>query len=251
MDDAAQARMYDGLVYLADSLVAGSDAVDLSDRLLATCLEVTSAQAGGIMLDDSRGVLQVLAASSEDTMMLELLELHSNQGPCVDAFASSLPVAVNDLSATSRWPRFATAALAQHFHSVYAVPLRLRERTVGTLDLFCHARSGLTESEIKRARILANMGAIGLITQRTVREQETVAEQLQTALESRVIIEQAKGVIAERSRLSMGVAFERLRLTARSTRRPLRDVADDVVHDRILLANASRESSGPENRSAP
>lgn len=228
-----ETRLFDALLCLADTLTSGVNVVDLAGQLIDCCLELTNFTAAGILLDDHRGTLRVLASSSEETRALELLELQNRQGPCLDAFTSGIRVDAPDLVvARDRWPEFVAAAEAQGFRSAYAMPMRLRDRTIGALNLFS-TQGQLSESDLRIAELLARMATIGIHNHRTIREQERLTDQLQTALNSRVVIEQAKGVVAQRAGISLGDAFEVLRQTARSSQRQLSEVAHDVANGHV------------------
>jgi transcriptional regulator with GAF, ATPase, and Fis domain len=218
------------LIELADTTTTGFDLVSMSDRLVRACVEVLGVTAAGIMLADQRNTLRVFASSNEETRILELLELQNNDGPCLEAFHTGTPIdGVNLSRYTTRWPHFTTAALSAGFNTAYAVPMRLRDQTIGALNLFQAEIEPFSTHKINVARVLADMAAIGIINHWSLRQQEVLAQQLQSALNTRVIIEQAKGVIAERQGISPGEAFEHLRDTARSSQRPIADVAIDTV----------------------
>ncbi len=221
------------LIELADTTTTGFDLVSMADRLVGACVELLGVTAAGIMLADQRKSLRVFASSNEETRVLELFELQNNDGPCLEAFSSGALVEGVDLSRQSgRWPHFAPAAQAAGFSTAYAVPMRLRDQTIGALNLFHADVESFSDHTINVARILADMAAIGIISHWSIRQQEVLAQQLQSALNTRVIIEQAKGVIAERQGLSMGEAFEYLRSSARSMQRPIADVAVETVSGR-------------------
>lgn len=221
------------LIELADTTVTGFDLISLADRLVGACVEVLGVSAAGIMLSDQNDALRVFASTNEESRMLELLELQNNDGPCLDAFRTGRTVDGVDLSLyATRWPSFAPAAMSAGFDTAFAFPIRLRDQVIGALNLFQAGTRALTLHEREVARVMADMAAIGIINNWSIRNQELLAEQLQGALTSRIVIEQAKGVLAEREGLSMGRAFEYLRRTARSSQRPIGDVADDVVNGR-------------------
>jgi GAF domain-containing protein len=214
-------------VALADTLVDAYDIIDLLDHLVAYSVELLDADAAAIMLADARGDLHAVAASSEDAEMMELLQLQAEQGPCVDCFRCAAPVSVADLNqAADRWPRF-VAALGQHgpFASVHAVPLRLRRQAIGALNLLHRAPGSLSEDDLALGQALADIATIGILQERAIHRSEVINEQLQAALNSRVIIEQAKGVLAQHLGLSMDEAFTRLRDYVRSHNLRLADVA--------------------------
>jgi transcriptional regulator with GAF, ATPase, and Fis domain len=218
-------------VELADTLVDDYDVIDVLDRLVAHSVTLLAADAAGIMLADSRGRLRVVASSSEESDWTELMQIQADQGPCIDCVRTGEPVTVTDLDdAAERWPEF-TAALAGRgtYQSVHALPLRLRREAIGALNLF-HTRAGpLPEADLRLGQALADIATIGILQERAVRHSEIVTEQLQTALNSRVIVEQAKGVLAQTGGLAMDAAFDRLRRHARSHNLLLAGVARRVV----------------------
>jgi transcriptional regulator with GAF, ATPase, and Fis domain len=226
----------EAFVELADTLVDDFDVVDFLHRVTVRCAQVLGVSAAGVLLTDQRGALQVVAASTEQTRLLELLQLQTDQGPCPECFHTGRRIAVADLSAaTSRWPRFAAEARRLGFASVHALPMRLRTDIIGALNLFGTKPGALDEDTIRLGQALADVATIGILQARAIRHRETLAEQLQTALNSRVIIEQAKGVIAERRRLDMDESFTLLRGTARTNNRRLSDLARAVVDGSEVL----------------
>jgi GAF domain-containing protein len=218
------------LIELADTTITGFDLISFADRLVGGCVEVLGATAAGIMLADQFGLLRVFASTNEESRMLELLELQNNDGPCLEAFRTGNLVEGVDLSRfTTRWPHFVTAARSAGFNTAYAVPLRLRDQTIGALNIFQGGTKAFTLHELNVARVMADMATIGIIHHWSIRQGEVLTQQLQGALDTRVIIEQAKGVVAHRQGLSMGEAFEYLRRTARSAHRPIAEVATETV----------------------
>jgi transcriptional regulator with GAF, ATPase, and Fis domain len=205
-------------VTLADTLVDDYDVIDLLDRLVSVCVELLPADAAGIVLGDARRELRAVAASDQAAQVMELLQLQADEGPCLDCFQTATSISVADLSqASDRWPMF-VAAVEQRtdFHSVHALPLRLRGRAIGALNLFGGVPASLPARDLALGQALADVATIGILQERAIRRGEVLNEQLQLALNSRVIIEQAKGVLAQHGGVSTDLAFERLRRYARS-----------------------------------
>ena len=229
----------DAFVGLADTLVDDYDVIDVLDRLVGHSVALLAADAAGIMLVDLQGRLRVVASSNEESDWTELMQVQADEGPCVECIRTGRPVTVTDLdSAEARWPRL-TAALrkrtvpdAGRFRSVHALPLRLRGEAVGGLNLF-HTRPGpLPEADLRLGQALADIATIGILQERAIQRGEVLTQQLQHALNIRVVIEQAKGVLAQLGTVPMDVAFEHLRRYARGHRLLLGDVARRVVVDR-------------------
>jgi GAF domain-containing protein len=228
----SERQLAEAFVTLADTLVDDFDVVDFLHELTVRCAQVLGVSAAGVLLTDQRGALRVVAASTEQTRLLELLQSQTDQGPCPECFHTGRPVAVADLStptASRRWPRFVAEARRIGFASVHALPMRLRTRVIGALNLFGTQPGALDGDTIRLAQALADVATIGLMQARAIRQRDALAEQLQTALNSRVVIEQAKGVIAERRHVDMDQSFTLLRGTARTSNRRLSELARAVV----------------------
>jgi transcriptional regulator with GAF, ATPase, and Fis domain len=217
-------------VMLADTLVEDYDIVDLLDQLVAACVGLLGVTAVGLLLDDQRGNLAVVASSSEETRLLEIFQLQNNQGPCLDCVRTGSAITSADLSADrARWPLFVPAAVAAGFGSVVALPLRLRDQTIGGLNLFDGHAKPVPAADQRLAQALADVATIGILQQRSTHRSAMLAEHLQRALNSRVIIEQAKGVLAERNAVDMNAAFEALRQYARDHNLKLTELALAVI----------------------
>lgn len=227
---ARERRLAEVFVELADTLVEEFDVVDFLQMLTERCVELVDTDAAGLMLDDQRGTLQMVAYTTEPARLLELFELQKAEGPCLDCFATGQVIANVDLAASSsRWPVFTEAALSSGFTYSHALPLRLRGQVLGALNLFTVEPKALTEDHLAVAQGLADVATIGLLHERALRDQVVLAEQLQTALHSRILIEQAKGVLSARAGLTVSEAFSRMRSHARRTGEQLTTVAEAVV----------------------
>jgi len=228
-------------VMLADSLIEDYDIVDLLDRLAAACVRLLGVTAAGLLLDDQQGHLAVVASSSEETRLLEVFQLQNDQGPCLECIRTGAAVVSADLEADRRrWPLFASFAIAAGFRSVVALPLRLRQQTIGGLNLFDGRAVLVSRDDQQLAQALADVATIGILQQRSAHRSTVLAEHLQRALNSRVVIEQAKGVLAERNGVSMVAAFDSLRRYARDRNLKLTDLAYAVVHDEFNPTSPKR-----------
>jgi GAF domain-containing protein len=225
----AEIQIADVFVEMADTLVDYFDVIDFLHVLTERSVQLLGVSATGLLLTDQRGTLQVVAASSERTRLLELFQLQTDQGPCVDCFHTGQPVSVADLPSVGRWPRFTAAAAEVGFAAVHAVPMRLRTEVIGALNFFDTNPGALDEGKLRVGQALADVATIGLLQQRAIHSRDLVTEQLQTALHSRIVIEQAKGILAERLHLDVAEAFAVLRSSARSHNRRLSELAQSIV----------------------
>jgi GAF domain-containing protein len=237
------------LVELADTLVADFDAVELLSRLADRCVEVLDVGAAGLMLAGPDGELRVMASSSEAMRVLELFELQAREGPCLDCYRSGEAIVGTELaSAGNRWPSFAAVAMAAGFGSVHALPLRLRGTVIGALNLF-HVEAGhMPLANLEAAQALADVATIAVLQHRASLEAQALNQQLQYALNSRILIEQAKGMVAERAGLDMEQAFTVLRTYARSHNRRLADVASAVIGGTLAPSALGRATGGTGRR---
>jgi hypothetical protein len=223
-------RLASAFVGLADTLVADYDVIELAQQLIDSTMTLLPITAAGILLGDPSSALHVFASSSEQTRLLELLQVEADVGPCLEAYRSGLTVIVDDIAAdAARWPAFAERAAEYGFRAMVALPLRLRTERVGALNLFLAQKGTMTSADVSVGRALADVATIGILHQRILTRSELVNQQLQTALNTRLIIEQAKGVLAERGTVDMDRAFNLLRGHARRTNRRLADLAREVV----------------------
>ncbi|MFD5144007.1 GAF and ANTAR domain-containing protein [Streptomyces sp. NPDC058401] len=224
-------------VELADNLVADFDLIDFLRMLTDRCVGMLDVNAAGVLLADRNGELRVMAASDERVRTLELFQLQNDEGPCLECFHTGVPVTIADLSTESaRWPRFTAQARHGGYSAVQALPMRLRDEVVGALNLFRALPGPFDPAATPIAQALADVATISLLQQRSSQQSTVLNEQLQTALNSRVLIEQAKGKLAERLGIGMEEAFSALRGYARAHNRRLSDLAGAFVDGTEPLA---------------
>ena len=231
MAESRESTVIQSFIGLAELLVDDFDVLDLSTRLTEDCAEVLDVAAAGLLLADPAGMLHLLAATTEQARTLEAFQLQRDEGPCLDSFSTGLPVAVANLAAESaRWPRFTSVAQEQGFASMQAVPLMLRGSRLGALGLFGATPGVLSDADLELARGLAHVASIAIAQQSQPHANVSLQHGLQTAIQSRAVLELAKGVLAELGGLEMQDAFSRLRMYAHRQSRLLTEVARDVVN---------------------
>ena len=215
---------------MAGALVDDYDVVDLLTGLADRCVSLLGVSAAGVMLASPEGSLALVASSSEAMRLLELFELQAQEGPCLDAFRTGERVEHQNLDPRSgRWPSFAAAARQAGFQSAFALPLRLREVTIGAMNLLSTTRTPMAEADVIVARAFADIAALSIVQHQAAAEAQRLNEQLSAALTSRVVIEQAKGVICERAGIQLDEAFSRLRTYARNHNLRLTGAAQAVI----------------------
>ena len=223
-------------VALTNTLVGEYDVLDVLHTLVEQCVGLLDASAAGLLLADPSGELQVVASTSEESYLVEVLQQRAGAGPCVDCYLSGTVVTLSDIAAYAHtYPDFTAAALSQGFRAVHAIPMRVRHRTIGALNLFRTETGDVTPEEAAIGQALADVATISILQERTVREDAAVNEQLQRALNGRILIEQAKGVIAQLSAVDMDEAFKRLRADARAKKHTMVQSAESVINRSIAL----------------
>ena len=247
MKTTREADVVKALVDMADTLVDDYDIVEMLTGLADRCVHLLGVSAAGVMLASPAGSLGLVASSSEAMRLLELFELQAQEGPCLDAFRTGEPVEHENFQAgAGRWPLFSAAALQGGFRSGLALPLRLREATLGALNLLSVTRAPMAAADVIVASAFADLAALSIAQHRASAEAQLLNEQLSTALTSRVVIEQAKGVISERAGVDLAEAFARLRAYARNHNRRLTDVAQAAIDgtlDPLVWAPPPRPAS--------
>ena len=227
-----------GAVYisLADADASDTSAVDGMREIVLAAQSIDGVTEASILLADDTGSLAVMATSSTRAEMLEVLQLADDGGPCVECFQTGEVVRVDDLGvADEKWSALQRSATVFGIRSILAVPLRLRGETIGTLSLFSELLGGVTERDVALAHALADVATIGILQARSTGRYEEIQSQLTAALESRVLIEQAKGMISGARRITVDQAFVRLRDHARSNNMRLQEAARLVVERSLSL----------------
>jgi len=230
MDDTArETQINNAFVAVADTLTTDFDVVDLLHTLVEQCTQILDTTAGGLMLVDGAGQLQLMTSTSEAADLVEVMQIAAADGPCIECFTTGTAVSVPDIENTDgRWPDFQKAARESGFRSAHATPLRLRGQVIGTMNLFGVKSEALSDRDAAVAQALSDVATIGILQERLVREGNIVAEQLHAALDSRIVIEQAKGIIAHSLSIDMDKAFGVLRAHARNNNLTIRFVADEI-----------------------
>jgi len=232
MDVTRERRLAEAFVGTADTVVGDFDVIEFLRTLAERCVQLLDVDAAGLMLADRHGKMQASPASAEDPRLMELFELQADGGPCLDTYRTGRPVLNANLHASrARWPRFAEAAMRTGYVSVHALPLRLRATVIGALNLFSSQPGRLSDQDARTGQALADAAAVGILAQRSIHRHDLQTIQLQNALNSRVVIEQAKGLLAERHQIGVETAFALLREYARSHRLHLSDLARDVIEE--------------------
>ena len=246
MTTVSAERLATIFVEVADTLVDDFDLVEFLQTLTHRAADLVGAAAAGLLLADERGRLEFMAGSTEDVRMVELFQLQTHEGPCLEAFRTAQPVINVDLGeATERWPRFAPHALGAGYHSVHAFPLRLRHQVLGALNVFGGSKGGdFEDADVPIMQALADVAAISLLQERAIHRGEVLTEQLQGALNSRIAIEQAKGAVAQALDISVDEAFTVIRGFARRHNRKLTEVAHAAVGDPGTLSGILRPDRG-------
>jgi GAF domain-containing protein len=244
----------EAFVSLTDSLVGPFDVVELLNDLTEVCARLLDVASAGLLLADAGGVLHVIAASSEETRSLELFQLQRDEGPCLECFRTGVAVSIANLEAyANRWPQFVPAALRRGLVSVHAIPMRIQDRVLGTLGLFGTTVGSLNDDDLRLGQALAHVASVALVTGNAAADQVHVNQQLQIALDSRVFIEQAKGVIAEYSNVTMDEAFDLLRNYSRGSNQKLTDVSEALTTRTLSLKEVAgdRQLARPPRPAGP
>jgi len=252
MDSDRERLLSQTLVELADTLVTGFDVVEFTHLLTERCVEILGAAAAGLMLADHRGSLQIMASSDERAHLLELFELQNHEGPCLDCYRTGNLVVNEGLEGDGgRWPVFSPEARVAGYLSVHAIPMRLRDKTLGALNLFRSESGMLEEADVRAGQAMADVATIGILHQRALRESQVAVVQLEEALTSRVTIEQAKGMLAERAKVGTDQAFLLLRTYARINNHSMGEVARKLLDGKLTEAEFGAGCPKPDTPQRP
>jgi GAF domain-containing protein len=236
-EESREARASAAFVALTDTLVADFDIIDLLHTLIDACVDLLEVDAGGLLLADGHGTLQLMASSVEDIDVVEVVQMSAEAGPCWDCFTVGRPVSVPDIEQDAeQWPDFRRVALQQGYRAIHATPMRLRGQIIGTLNLFSEAAGPLEPRDVALAQSLTDVATIAILQERGTRQLQDLSRQLQGALESRIAVEQAKGLIAQSLGVTMDAAFALLRNHARRTGQNLQVVSSAVTARELVLA---------------
>jgi GAF domain-containing protein len=234
--ETRERRLTATFVAIADTLVAEYDVVDMLQTLVDSCADLLDASAAGILLVDGGSELSVVASTSEQSRLVDLLQVQSGRGPSLECFTTGKVVRIEDIETTDgKWPAFREAALGEGFRALHVIPLRLRNTVLGALNLFRTEPGYLKDDDATVGQALADIATISILHEQALRESDIAQAQLQHALNSRVRIEQAKGVIAQLHGVDMDESFRLLRQHARNNGLPLRDVAQRVIERTLSI----------------
>jgi GAF domain-containing protein len=234
-DTSREARINAAFVTVADTLTSEYDMVDLLHTLVQECVDILGLKAGGLMLVDGTGELQLMTSTSEAAEFVEMMQLNAAAGPCIDCFHSGAAILVRDIADSASWPAFRTAALAQSFSSVLATPMKLRGRIIGTMNLFGSTAVEVSFRDAAVAQALADVATIGILQEQSIREGHVMEAQLHRALDTRILIEQAKGMISNELEISMDDAFGLLRKYARDRNLTIRSSAEHICNRELTV----------------
>lgn len=236
-DTTREQRINEAFVKVAGTLMEQYDVVDLLSALVEECTDLLDIQAGGLLIANNLGELELIASTSEEAEFVEVMQLAAGAGPCVDCFETGVQVSVGDIEASAgRWPEFEKAALRKGFRAIHATPMRIRGSIIGSLNLLGTRPVVLSERDAALAQALADVAVIGILQERSLRDVNFVNEQLQLALDTRILVEQAKGVLAQQEKLTMDEAFTALRNYSRVNGTSLRTSARDLINRRLDTA---------------
>lgn len=238
LEISREQRINEAFVKVAGTLMDQYDVVDLLSALVEECTDLLDIQAGGLLIANNLGELELIASTSEEAEFVEVMQLAAGAGPCVDCFHTGEQVSVDNIDASGdRWPEFRKAAMRKGFQAIHATPMRIRGKIIGSLNLLGTTPRHLSDRDAKLAQALADVAVIGILQERSLRDVNFVNEQLQLALDTRILVEQAKGVLAQMEKLDMDAAFTVLRAYSRANGISLRITAQNVINRSLDTAD--------------
>ncbi len=229
MGTSREERLSQAFVELAGTLVDDFDVVDLLTTLSLHCVDLLKVRSSGVILADLDERLHVIGASSEESHELDLREIQSGQGPCMDCYRTGLLQSAPDLDTETRWPRFVPMALGLGYRSIHALPLRLRGQVIGALNLMRTEPGRLSESDLRTAQALADIAAVGMFSHRQVAHAGHLTDQLLATRTSRSHVERAVDIVAAHRRVGTATAFRALRERSRRDGVRMSELAHDIT----------------------
>lgn len=227
LDPSSGVELARTFVDLARSVNSGVDIVEVYSMLSDRCVQLLSVEACGILLIDPRGDLRVIGSSSHSAELLDLFQVQNDEGPCLVCCRTGESISDSELSEQGPWPRFAALVREHGFTEVHAVPLRARDVVLGALNLF--ATSPVGDEQLSIARAMADAATIALLQADPDVDAIVMSRRLHLAVETRMSVDQATGIVAQRFGISVDDALVRLRSVADGEGRRLGDVAGAVV----------------------
>ncbi|MFJ8827480.1 GAF and ANTAR domain-containing protein [Streptomyces sp. NPDC102467] len=237
-------------VALADTVSPGFDPLALFETLVGDCVQLLDVQASAVMMADARGGLRTMAASDEQAAFLELLQLQTGRGPCMQCYRSKTPVHVTDLEqAKDQWPRLVSAALDAGFRSMHALPLRVHEQIIGAVNLFRTSPGNMNADDTAVGQALADIAALSLLnwTNEAPRDGDIITR-VQSAIVAKATVEMAKGMIARYGGLSIPDASTALHAYTQRRQARLSETAQALTERTLDLAEIISETARPQSR---
>ena len=224
-------RLNDAFATLTHTLVHDYDFVELLQNLVEICKDITGAAEVGLLLADETNQLEVVASTRENGDLVETMQRGADAGPCHSCYLTGNIVTDPSIAdSPPEWAEFRDAALALGLESVVAIPMRFRETTIGVLSLYGDHTTHLDERDLRAAQTLADAATISILHERVLHESDLLQQQLSLTLNARVLIEQAKGVLAQLHGIHPEDAFIQIRDYARSRKQNVNDVAAQLVN---------------------
>jgi GAF domain-containing protein len=221
--------LFELLRRFASTMARSFDANDVLYELCEGAVKILDATGAGVSVASEEGTLEFVTSTTQDVVELEHVQQRDQQGPCVSAFTTGEVVVVREIASLEQWPAYQDAARRAGFASVVGVPLALDGLKVGSLNVYDARLRDWSRTDLAAARVLADVATAYLVRAGQLAEERRLTQQLQQALDSRIVIEQAKGMVGRDHQISVDEAFDLMRQYSRANNRSLRDVATAVV----------------------